>query len=374
MRIRARILVPFNFGLISRVPITFTRFNEKVIFISQRYEGVKVYSYVTDNYKDLQKPMHGKLFLKECQKFTDSNEEFYRLIVCNNESENFLEGTIDLLISTAFDIYFEFPDKEFTQDEKSNEKIRLKAIELLFYFINTYKMFSNEVDVLNPSILEFPIVDLHFSRKKLITDEEIIDGDYEFLARIISSLNNELTGHFKENLSDLQIQNITNFLNSSQPIPLHFKLLLDAKEFSRIHKESNGSIILAATATEVYLQTRLIKECEKRGIQKLPSRKRKTSFIKRVLSFKTSNRITYIGYLDAIITGNIRDDLLGEIATYLTGVNIKASKQYMDWYNLAYKVRNDIIHRGKFERSEDDAKKAFEAVVNLINYIESLMR
>lgn len=374
MRIRSRILVPFNFAIEPRTPITFTKFKEKVILVCQNYEGVKVYSYLNNNYKDLQDPGNGRSFLKLCQRFTDRDEALYRQIVCNDKSENFLEGNIDLLKSTGFDIYFDYPDNEFELSEKCYERIKLKAIELLSHFIHTYRMFSNEVDIQNPSILEFPIMDLHYSNKKLDSEDEIINGGYSFLGRLINVVDNELTGNFKATLSEETLRGMTNFLNSSEPIPIHIKLLKDAKEFSRIHKDSNVSIIISVSATEVFLQTKFIEECERQGIKFLPTKKRKENLMSRILSKEKSKKIKFDDYLNAIIKGNVRDDLLGIIGTYLTGVKIKSSKEYCDWYHFAYKMRNDIIHQGKYERNEEDAKNAYESVVRLMSYIEGLLK
>lgn len=269
MRIRARVMVPYNFGIESRIPIIFTVFGERIIIVSQAFEGVRVLSYLSQDFASLNGPKKGRVFWKMNQKFKIGEEKFTRKVVVNEASENFLEGTIDLLKSTGFYIYFEFPDKLFTKNEKTNEIIKEKVTEILDYFINTYRSLTNEVDVHNPSMLEFPVMELHYSRINFTSDEEIIDGEYKFLARLLCIIKSEHTGYFKKMIGPEILQKIHNSLNSNEPVPLHLQLLADAREHAIIRKDYKTSIILTASATEVYLKTKFIRECNFRKITSL---------------------------------------------------------------------------------------------------------
>ena len=65
--------------------------------------------------------------------------------------------------------------------------------------------------------------------------------------------------------------------------------------------------------------------------------------------------------------------VLGDIGKFLTGENIKSSKQYQEWDKYAYKVRKEIIHKARLFATEEEAMKAFESVINFINFISGLL-
>lgn len=138
MRFRARVVVPFNFALEPRIPIIFNVLWDRIIIVPQPFEGIKVLSYLTDDFVDLNGPKKGRVFWRMNQKFKIGNDKFIRKVIVNDQSENFFEATIDLLKSTGFDIYFEFPEKFLKKDERDNEILKEKISEILSYFINQY--------------------------------------------------------------------------------------------------------------------------------------------------------------------------------------------------------------------------------------------
>ena len=74
-------------------------------------------------------------------------------------------------------------------------------------------------------------------------------------------------------------------------------------------------------------------------------------------------------YTEAIENSNVSDAL--NIINSIFGENLKGTKEYNDWYSQTYSKRNEIIHKGKFETDENDAKKAFIATTTFIDFIRS---
>jgi hypothetical protein len=359
MRILARLILPFKFSFKPNVFIQFIFKEEKVIIIGQPCEGVRVLSYFTKDYETLKESRKGREFLRVKQKLKNAESIVIRTIVINKESENYLDGTIDLLKSTLFDVYFSFPDQSFSTDEKSHNLIRDKAIQILRFFINSYRTFTNEADIHNPSDLDLPLIELAYSKENWTEDAKIINGEYLFLTRIMTWLPSNATGLIKENMTSDAFNKFTEHLNSNEPRPYYLQLLADAKEQAIIRKNFNMSIVLSSTATEVYLIDRLIKECQIRNITQLTIGKGKRELTK--------------DYEEAILKGDIRDTLIGDICKSLTGKNIKESNEYHNWYKYAYDLRNQIIHQGLIIENESDSELAFKSVIKLIDSINLLL-
>ena len=117
------------------------------------------------------------------------------------------------------------------------------------------------------------------------------------------------------------------------------------------------SVVLSSTATEFYLKERLIRECNSRKIAKLIVGKKKNKIEKNTI--------------EAILEGSLRDEIIGDICTFVTGENIKESLQYQNWYRDAYDIRNSIIHKGLIINDEEISKKAFKAVIVFLNSLNN---
>jgi hypothetical protein len=359
MRILARLIVPFNFSFEANTKITFTVDNEKIIFIGQPCEGVRVLSYLTKDFEKLNGPKKGREFLRATQKFKKADSVPMRTIILHKESENYLEGTIDLLKSTLFDIYFSYPDTDLEKDKSAKDLIKDKAFQILSFFINSYRAVTNEPDIHNPSHLDLPAIELAYSKENWTDEDEIIEGSYYFLMRTMTWLPANATGYFKDPMKIDAFKKFNDYLNSNEPVPYHLQLLADAREQAIIHKNYNLSIVLSSTATDFYLKDRLLRECNSRKIS--------------ILTIGKGKHKTDKNYLEAILEGSLRDDIIGDICGFLTNENIKVSSQYHNWFRHAYDIRNQIIHEGLIINDAEIAKEAFEVVIILINYINDLL-
>ena len=210
------------------------------------------------------------------------------------KAKNFFEATIDPLKSTGFDIYFEFPEKFLKKDERDNEILKEKISEILSYFISQYRTVANEIDIHNPSNLDFPVIDLHYSKKRFKSDFQVMNGEYISHGRILSTLKPEHTNYFKNKISEAILSKLMVNLNSNKPVQIHMQLLVDAKEYAIIRKDYKTSIILSVTATEVFLQASYLGECELRKITTLNR------------EYRGQNKRT--NYIDAILDADLREN------------------------------------------------------------------
>lgn len=357
MRILARILVPFNFSFETNKTISFSIDGEKAFFICQNCEGVKVYSYVTQDYENLKTNDKKCLYFRSSQKFKQRDSLPTRTIIINQESENYLEGSIDLLKSTLFDIYFAFPASNLKNDKNSQIEVKKKAYDILRLIINSYRAVTFEPDIHNPSDIDVPAIEIAYSNEDWKNDNEILGGQYMFLMRNISWLLDAATGYVKNRISTDLFTKFLGYLNSNEPVPYHLQLLADAKQQAIVHKNYNLSIVFSSTATDFYLKDRLMGECVLRKITHLSVGKGKYSITKE--------------YTDAIIEGSLRDEIIGDICGFLSDCNILDSNEYRNWLKDAYKIRNSIIHKGLIIDDEKIAQRAFEVVVTFVNFVNS---
>lgn len=355
MRILARLILPFNFSFTPNSYIPFTFENQKVIIIGQPCEGIRVLSYHTKDFYSLKESKEGREFARVRPKSNETTAT--RTIIINKRSEKYLDGTIDLLKSTLFDIYFSFPDNDFTNSEIHN-LLKERVNQILKFFINSYRAITNEADIHNPSDIDLPAIEFAYSKEQITTDSEIVNAKYLFLTRLMTWIPPHVAGYFKEKMPSDSSEKFKKLLNSSESV-YYLQLLADAKEQAVIRKNYNISIVLSSTSTEVFLIDRLIKECRARNISRLTINKGKRESTKY--------------FIDAITKGDIRDVLIGDICKTLINRNIKESIEYHDWYKHAYYLRNQIIHEGLIINQLSVAEKAFQIVFNFINYVDKLL-
>ena len=80
-----------------------------------------------------------------------------------------------------------------------------------------------------------------------------------------------------------------------------------------------------------------------------------------------------MNYEEAILKGDVLEELLSAYPNRLVGVNLRGTPQYQAWHRDCYQLRREVLHRGHRESTEQQAKQAFESTVNLMNSIASTM-
>src|SRR5690606_34330820 len=106
------------------------------------------------------------------------------------------------------------------------------------------------------------------------------------------------------------------------------------------------AVIVAETSFEAFVQFRIDLECRIRAISSLTDKRGTTRTIE-----------------DALMRGDLKRDLLGDYAFQLCGKDVKSISEYQRWNEDTYKLRNEIIHRGRMDVTEEQAKQAVSSAV-----------
>lgn len=277
-----------------------------------------------------------------------------REIGFTNYPAHYLSKTIEHVGYTFLDVTFEIPKPSPVGDKDRLGRIADEGIRVAQHFVDVYREVSNESDVFHPTIEDSPGIEIFLAENYTFT-EDGVDAAFRRVSRQIRWELEHVTGRTKDELSIEKVIQLEQKLREDYDPPVHIELLLDAKDSSIIDRNHRMAIVTVETAFEAFVQQRLLAECEIRGISSLVGRGRNT---------------TEKDYREAIESGNIKADLLGTYCSFLCGKSVRAGSEYQRWYDDTYNPRNDIIHRGKRTTSEDDAEKAFVAVVNYMNFLE----
>lgn len=284
-----------------------------------------------------------------------SDELILRTVHINAEDDLIIEEVIDTVGFTRMDVIFECAGDPPSSDSPIFEEIKTKAIGVAQLFLRGYRVASGEVDVKIPGEAASPIVQTLVATDYTVTKEEVVAifkvvrGDFHWLPA-------SLTGATKTLLSKSQVHELGVQLDEGSVPRLYDELLLEAKELSFVSGNHRLALVIAQTGFETYVQARLIDECRYRKIATLTSKNGNVSDLET-----------------AITKGDLRDDLLGTYMTFLVGRSVKDGTEYQEWYKDAYVPRKQIIHQGRANITEPEAKKAFEAIVKYCDYIDRML-
>lgn len=247
---------------------------------------------------------------------------------------------------TVFEILFNTDDDTITQEILDQHHDL--AMAMLSYFIETYRYVMQDETIITPNKDEYILIE------HLVGDgiDHFGDSPGIMFKPYSQRYNQDLLlkkRRIKYIPSDERLKIFSDRLKNGKKLDLYLKLLMEAKMHGRLRNEFDISIVKSETAVEIYVQSLLILLCEIKNINKLGDR----------------------DYVDAVINGNIRNDLLKPYLKYF-GIHITDTKEYFHWCERCYKMRNEIVHRGRGEDlTEVEARAAFEAANSLIKLLES---
>ena len=278
-----------------------------------------------------------------------------RTVHLNYEDDLFLEEVIDTVGFTRMDVIFECPGDIPSTDSAILTEIRSKAMEVAHQFLRAYRVVSEQVDVRLPTENDSPAVLVFLATKYALTREEVT-AEFKGVQNSFQWLPPYLTGAAKGFLTVEKLDMLITLLDRGLVPRLDLELLLEAKEQSFVHGNHRLAIVIAQSGFEAFVQARLILECTVRGIVTLTPKGGKESDVET-----------------AIAKGGLRDALLGEYMTFLAGRSLKDGSEYNGWLKNAYEPRNQIVHRGRVNITEPEAKNAFESVVKYCDYINRML-
>lgn len=317
-------------------------------------KGSNITSYSRDNYSWITKNKEEDRQVEEINisgKFK-GDLELLRCVKYFKNRDIFSGGLIEPSSFTIFEILFEIPNRKYLEKEENMTSLKEKATKILVYFIDAYRLVSQESDVYVPAIHEAKIFEVLYS-----------DSNFKQERCTFSTFSrNHYWGRIprpdKEVLSPDKINKLSEFLKNDTRISIHERLLLDAKEQSILNKNYEVSILKINTAFEVFMQNLLINACHMLNYKELPVGRGKLELLDRK------------NCVEAILEGSIVNDLLKKYLYIILGSkSITTVSEYNKWHEHTYEKRNKIIHGGLSNISEEDAMLAFKSTTSLINKI-----
>ena len=274
------------------------------------------------------------------------------------DPDAFVAVVQDFIGFTFLTVTFEtqdLPDTEAVQDALYDE-----AIAVAGRFVNTYREVSNDLDLFYPTLEDSFGAEIWIGKDGYVFSEvEGLDCEVRFHTRKLRWLPPHLTGLAKEPLSPERSQILIQRLREDTPVPLPVELLLDAKQYSALHRNHRMAVVACSSSFEAFLQDRLRSECRVRGIE--------------TLWVGTGLKARQHAVSTLVEDGSLTRDLLGTLGGALVPEGIKGVHEYQQWRKRCYTLRNEIVHEGRREVSEDQSQEAFEATVAYMNRVSTLL-
>lgn len=280
-----------------------------------------------------------------------------REICFTGDIDHFLAKHNDHVGYAFLDVLFEVQPPNPRGDDARLSAIMEEAVQVAQHFVDVYREVTQEPDVFHPKIEDSPGIEL-FVSSEYLWDREGAEGSFNRISRRIRWESEQASGLVKEPLSEATIQALGKKLLSGYTPPLHIELLLDGKEYSVVNKNHRLAIVVIQTAFETFVQARLLQECKNRRLLSLPVGR---------------NQPAERAPEEAIQAGGLKEDLLGTYFRTLTGANVRETPEYHSWHRATYDPRNQIVHGGRRDATEAEAREAFESTVALMNLINGLL-
>jgi hypothetical protein len=321
----------------------------------QPLPGARLFSYTGEEYGWLTKEY--EVISRHVRGVTHVGEEVPVRQIHRKEDEiPFTGGTVDPVKYTRVLVTFEIEGKHVLDGEASARELEEWVEGAVRHFVDLYRMVTQENDVTRPRMSDAPMIDV------------LVADDYKFNAQ---GLSGEFRAHkwigrwdnaskslLKTTMAPDRAEVLRKLLLDGYDPRLFEKLLLDAKEQAFARGEYDLAIAVIETAFEAFLQGRLIEVCAARGVTTLTSGRGKGA--------------KQLPYQEAIESAQVRDNL--DYVHELSGKAIKGGAEHNNWFTHAYQKRNEIIHSGVRGATDDDARRAFTAVVAYMNFINGVLK
>lgn len=279
-----------------------------------------------------------------------------RRIIRKKSDEVFSGGVVDTVKYTRVHVTFEIEDASLLDEEAKLTELRLWVESVVQKFVDLYRLVTSQVDITRPRVADAPVVDFLIAEEYQFGDSEAV-VPFRGHMRRLNWEDTKNINFFKQDMSAEELEKLNSLLRGGKDVALHNQLLLDSKEQSFVRGAHDLSIMIAQTAFETFLQTKLIAWCAVKG--------------QTTLKVGGSKRGKILPYQQAIEKAQLRE-LLNYVET-LSKENVKGSTQHDDWEEYAYEKRNGIVHRGVRGTTQDDARKAFNSVTAYMRLIESTL-
>lgn len=278
-----------------------------------------------------------------------------REIAFTNDPDHYLAKVTDYVGFTFIDVMFEVPAPNPKDDESRLKGIADEAFQVARQFVDVYRELTNEPDVFHPSMEDSPGLEI-FVAEEYEMSEDGVEGQFARISRTIRWNLEYVSGATKATLANDRLAVLGDRLSSGYELPLHMQLLLDAKDYSILHGHHRLAVVAVGSAFEVFLQRRLLVECQIRELDHLPVSRRDNATRPVV---------------EALEGASLKAHLLDLHCRHLCGRSVKDHEAYRAWDARAYGPRNEVIHQGRREVTEAEVRAAFEATVTYMNHLDA---
>lgn len=328
-----------------------------VYLLFESIYGEKIISYNTKNYSwlDDSLPVEENPVVEQIRVLKNENDKkavFRQWYFVKNRLPSVI-GIVDQNTFSVIHLVFEVENIESLENE-TLELTKNWVGKVLSKFIDTYRMFSSDTDVVKFPINEIPCVEILTADQYYSFDKEGFEGNLRPFKRIYNWMNAESLGHLKEEFTQTNLEIIRKRLEENIEVPIYNELLLDARELSHNYKKHDLAIVVIENAFETFLQKKLIFICQNRNITQL--------------EYGRGKGATLIDYIEAIEKGGVKEYLLPYVVS-LSNHNVKGGIEYNNWLTKTYERRNDIVHKGFRGATTTDAGEAFKSTIDFINFI-----
>lgn len=276
-----------------------------------------------------------------------------RVVRVDPSNPRYMAGCIDTQPYTVLDVAFEEQFDTMAAVKAQRTRLAAEGFAVIRLFVNRYRLVSGFNHPFDPSTSDSPISEV-YAAKDYSLDDDGYEGRFTTVARTLNWQSGEVTGLILEDLNAPRLQQLQEVLSNGEPVPAHLQLLLDAKDHTFHHKDHRTAVVLASAAFEVLVRQFLERECDTRGIEELPLEG----------DWPPARPVA-----DALERASLLSETIEVFFRQLVGESVKTTNEYQAWRSHAYDLRNQVVHAGLMEVTEDDSKRAFEAVVAYANYL-----
>lgn len=233
--------------------------------------------------------------------------------------------------------------------------LRDEALEYLRTFIGTYVGVAPDADVFLPSAADTAGTELYIAEESRGTGDDL-EWAFRFGGREFQPTHSGAAGVTKSDLSPLDLHDFERALQDPKSPDLALQLLVEARALSVVHGNPRLAVVIAQSGFEVFLQDRLRRACQSRGVITLPIGRGSGRAQKPVD--------------EALADATLRGDLLGAYCSMFTSHGVQDGAPYQRWLTDAYEPRNQIVHAGRTNVTREEAKSALTAILEFVNYID----
>jgi len=268
-------------------------------------------------------------------------------------------GTVEYVRYTRLEVVFEVEDLEELENASAFEDLRAWVAGAVQNFVDLYRMAAQEDDVMRPSAYDLTYV-VPFVADGYSVDLDGCEASFHLHKPITTWRPLNVSGHGKPELASDKFELLRDMVRHGYVLPLHYRLLLDAKEQAHIYQQYNLAVVLLSTAFEAFLRERLAQVCP---VQKV-------SFLQSPASPKKQGK--FLPFLDAIDRGSVKEDLLTYVEQ-LSGRRVRDSAEHSIWDRDAFKARNRIAHGVESRVTDAESRAAGEATTAYMALIDSAL-